>query len=138
MFEANNGSIEVSTLEEALGKITLLEAEKVALKTGRDFYMGKFADVRDYIQKSIDRDEWTSAELEELFWEELADRLDLDLKLTEEKEVKFTVTYTATITVPKNADIDDLELDIEAYPSVTYRSEDVGEARHDETEVTEY
>lgn len=107
------------------------------VRENRDYHMDKFAKVTSFIQSSIDRDEWTSAELEELFWEELAEMLGLDLKQTEEKEVTFTVTYTATVTVPKNADLDDLELDIEAYPTVTYRSEDVGEARHNETEVTE-
>lgn len=98
----------------------------------------KFNGVRDYIQSSIDRDEWTSTELEEIFWEELADRLDLDLKQTEEKELKFTVTYSATITVPKNADLDDLDLQVGSYPDIYLNGVNVGEARWEETEASEY
>ena len=60
----------------------------------------------------------------------------LDIELTEEVEVTFTVTYTATLNLPKNANIDDLELEVESYPDVTYRSENVGEARESDSEVS--
>lgn len=125
---------EISDLER---RLIQTQARLDAIGTELSNETSKLDAVRLYIQASINRGEWED-ELDEIYWHELAEMLGLDLKLTEEKEVKFTVTYTATITVPKNADIDDLELDIEAYPSVTYRSEDVGEARYDEIEVTEY
>jgi hypothetical protein len=94
----------------------------------------KLNNVREYIQASIDRGEW-DGELDEIFWDELADTLGLDLKKTEEIEVRFTVTYEATLTVPKGTDIDDLELEASSYPDIRLNGDLVGDARWEETEV---
>jgi len=100
----------------------------------RDAIQAKFNNVREYIQASIDRGEW-DGELDEIFWDELADTLGLDLKKTEEIEVRFLVTYEATLTVPKGTDIDDLELEASSYPDIRLNGDLVGDARWEETEV---
>jgi hypothetical protein len=114
---------------------TALLAENAVLKSEVERLSKAFANVREYIQASIDRGEW-DGELDEIFWEELALTLGLDLKLTEEIEVRFLVTYEATLTVPKGTDIDDLELmDLNSYPDVHLNGDSLGEARWEETEV---
>jgi hypothetical protein len=95
----------------------------------------KFNGVRDYIQSSIDREDWTSAELEEIFWEELADRLNLDLKQTEEVEINVTLTYSGTVTVPKGTDVAYLEIGNTWSLEVELDGVSVGEVTQDDTEV---
>lgn len=101
-----------------------------------DIANARIKNVTEFIQASIDREEWTEDELNEIFWEELAEMLNLDLKQTEEIEVRFLVTYEASLTVPKGTDIDDLELtDLAGYPDVYLNGTNVGEARLEDTEV---
>ena len=95
----------------------------------------RYGKIRDHIQASIDNEEWTEDELAEPFWEELADMLNLDLKQTEEIEVTFTATYSAWVTVPKNTDITDLEIDLAWHPDVTLNGDGVGSANQDNVEV---
>lgn len=65
-----------------------------------------------YIQASIDRGDWESSELEEPFWEGLAELMDLNLKRTKEVEVRITVVYTGSATVPYDCDIEN-DIDVE-------------------------
>lgn len=119
---------EARTLRPLFVEINTLKSETERLAKA-------FTDVRDFIQASINRDEWTETELEEIFWEELALMLGVDLKLTEEIEVTFTATYSAWVTVPKNTDITDLEIDLAWHPDVTLNGDGVGSANQDNVEV---
>lgn len=67
---------------------------------------------RDYLQASINREEWEQSELAEPFWEELAEMFNLDLKRTKEIEIRVTLTYSGTVTVPYDCDAES-DLDIE-------------------------
>ena len=125
MFEANNASVAVSDLEKAQARIAEL-AQKIA-------------DVRSYIQSSINNEEWTKEELSEIFWEELAEKLGLDLVQTEEVEVTFTITYSGTVTIPKGADVEELMIDdLPSWPEVSANGFEVVESyvSYDDTEVT--
>jgi hypothetical protein len=109
----------------------LLSTANQATNTYRD----RIAKIAGFIQSSIDRDEWTESELEEPFWTELAEMLDIDLKQTEEIEVTFTATYSAWVTVPKNTDVTELEIDLAWHPDVTLNGDGVGSANQDNVEV---
>jgi hypothetical protein len=152
MLENNNESNELetqvanlttSTATALLTENAELKDELKALTNRYEFvashvtsWSNRWNKMSEFLQASINREEWTEDELDEPFWEHLAEEFNLELKPTEEVEVTFTVTYTATVNLPKNADIDDLELEVESYPDVTYRSENVGEARESDSEVS--
>jgi predicted RNase H-like nuclease (RuvC/YqgF family) len=112
-----------------------LKAENAILKSETERLKTNIKSVTEFIQGSIDRDEWTESELEEIFWEELTNYLEIDLKQTEEIEVTFTATYSAWVTVPKNTDITDLEIDLAWHPDVTLNGDGVGSANQDNVEV---
>jgi hypothetical protein len=122
---ADKFAIENANLKE------LLSTANQATNTYRD----RIAKIAGFIQSSIDRDEWTETELQEIFWEELAEMLELNLKQTEEIEVTFTATYSAWVTVPKNTEITELEIDLAWHPDVTLNGEGVGSANQDNVEV---
>jgi hypothetical protein len=122
------------TLEHALTENEILKAENAILKSETERLSTAFSGVREYIQASINRGEWED-ELDEIFWHELALKLGLDLQLTEEIEVTFTATYSAWVTVPKNTDITELEIDLAWHPDVTLNGDGVGSANQDNLEV---
>lgn len=93
----------------------------IALNTSKtlerkDYMIQSYIDLknkaRDFIQASIDREEWEQSELAEPFWEELAEMFCLDLKRTKEIEIRVTITYSGTVTVPHDCDAES-DLDIE-------------------------
>jgi hypothetical protein len=143
MLENNNtsrGEFTVLSVEDMpanneTATATALLAENAVLKSEVERLSKAFSNVREFVQASIDRDEWTETELQEIFWEELALMLGVDLKLTEEIEVTFTATYSAWVTVPKNTDITDLEIDLAWHPDVTLNGDGVGSANQDNVEV---
>lgn len=75
----------------------------------------QWAKAVDFIQASIDREEWTADELQEIFWEELASLMGLNLQLTEEIEVTVTLTYSGTVTVPRGTDVSDIQVSDEPW-----------------------
>jgi hypothetical protein len=131
MLENNN---ETATATALLTHNELLMNENAVLKSEVERLSKAFSNVREYIQASIDRGEWED-ELDEIFWHELALTLGLDLKLTEEIEVTFTATYSAWVTVPKDTDINELEIDLAWHPDVTLNGDGVGSANQDNVEV---
>lgn len=134
---------ETATATALLAQVTELKAENERLQNQFDYvsahvtsWSKRWETLREFFQTSIDNEEWTEDELAEPFWEHLESALDLDLKQTEEIEVRFLVTYEASLTVPKGTDIDDLELtDLASYPDVYVNGVHVGEARWEETET---
>jgi hypothetical protein len=115
-----NGVIEDQRLSIIERDNRLERAQAIA-----ESYKNKRDQIVTFIQASIDREEWEQSELEEIFWEELAEIADLNLKRTKEVEIKVTITYSGSVTVPYDCDIDS-DLDIECLSnevSVTYKSE---------------
>jgi hypothetical protein len=123
---------EISDLER---RLIQTQARLDAIGTELSNETSKLDAVRLYVQASINRGEWED-ELDELFWHELAEKLGLDLGLTEEVDVTFTITYSGTVTVPKDADLDDLEIDLSGYPDVTLNGNHVGDVFQNECEIT--
>jgi hypothetical protein len=76
----------------------------------------KWDKAQQYLQASIDREEWDNDELAEPFWEELAVMFDLNLKRTKEVEFKVTLTYYGSATVPFDCDVES-DIEIEGVPN---------------------
>jgi hypothetical protein len=110
MLENQEGATPEPTIEELKAKVTFLESTVTITSLSRDSHMNKLASVKEHIQNSIDNDEWTDEELDEIFWEELAELLDL--KLTKTVEIKISASWTATVKVPRSMDIDRIAEDI--------------------------
>ena len=92
-------------------KVKQLEQQLEWAKDARDYNGKKLDEIRSYIQNSIDNGDWTDEELEEIFWEELADKLDLEIMKT--VEVVITAEWTATVKMKRGADLDDLDISVE-------------------------
>ena len=75
-------------------------------------WKAKWDKAQQYLQASIDREEWDNDELAEPFWEEMAEMFDLNLKRTKEVEISITLTYSGTVTVPYDCDVE-TDLDVE-------------------------
>jgi hypothetical protein len=99
------------TAEELKAKVAQLEQQLQWAKDARDYNGKKLDEVRAYIQNSIDNGDWTDEELEEIFWEELADKLDLEIMKT--VEVIITAEWSATVKMKRGQDLDDLDISVE-------------------------
>ena len=90
-----------------------------------------------FIQASIDRGDWEPSELREIFWEELAEIADLNLRLTKQVWMSVTVKYSGTIEVP--LDFDESELNVEGTPyalDITHRDNALdGQVTYDEFDI---
>jgi N-methylhydantoinase B/oxoprolinase/acetone carboxylase alpha subunit len=91
-------------------QVAQLERERDWARDARDHNGKKLDQVREYIQASIDNGDWEDSELEEIFWEELADKLDLEIKKT--VEVYITTQWSATVKIPRSKTIDDIAEDL--------------------------
>jgi len=80
---------------ELQAKVADLEAKLDVITRDRDNWFDRYIEAKRFIQASIDREDWTTDELSEPFWEELAGLLNLDLKL--EREITVTVTWNLTV-----------------------------------------
>lgn len=92
-------------------------------------YKAKRDAIVSFIQKSIDNGDWEQSELQEIFWEELAEIADLDLKRTKEVEFKITISYYGSVTVPYDCDVES-DLEVEGVPSdleFSYKGEVIDE-----------
>ena len=67
----------VPTYEDLLIKVNELNSQLSNARDARDYNGNKLDLVREHIQTSIDNDEWTDEELDEIFWTDLAEILDL-------------------------------------------------------------
>jgi hypothetical protein len=85
-------------------KVKKLELELSWARDARDTNGKKLDDVRSYIQNSIDNGDWEDEDLDEIFWEELADKLDLEMKKT--IEIEITARWTATAKIPRSMNFD--------------------------------
>lgn len=83
------------TEAELQARVESLETNLAERTRDRDYWFDKYLETKRFIQASIDREEWTTEELSEPYWEELAELLNLDLKL--EREITVTVTWNLTV-----------------------------------------
>jgi hypothetical protein len=98
-------------LQLAKARISELERQLEWAKTAREEYGTKLDKVRSFIQNSIDNGDWTDEELDEIFWEELAEILDLEISKT--VEVRITAEWTATLKMKRNQELSDIEITVE-------------------------
>ena len=115
-------------VDTASDRIAVLEGQLASARYQRDEYIKMYNKVQNFIQASIDRDEWTPEELAEQYWTELAEMLDLNLKL--ERTITVTATWNLTVrgtqkyigdcdfdfTIESDGDIE--IIDGESYPDV--------------------
>ena len=101
MYEINT---EVSS--ELEQRVAIAERQRDEAMAQRDRYIELYNKTRDYVQGSIDRGDWEDSELEEIFWDELADLLDLKIK--QEIEITITTYWRATVKLPKGVDVSEL------------------------------
>jgi hypothetical protein len=111
MLENQEGTTPEPTIDELKGKVASLESELARAKVVRDSYGTKIDKVREFIQASIDNDDWTDSELDEPFWEELAELLDLEISKT--IEVIITAEWSATLKMKRGQDLSDVEISVE-------------------------
>jgi hypothetical protein len=93
-LEASNAHLvnQVSTASQAYAQ---LEERFKVMKADRDTWYARYYSAKEFIQASLDREEWDTDELSNPFWEELAGMLNLDLKL--ERDIVVTVTWNLTV-----------------------------------------
>ena len=104
MLENQEGTTPEPTIEELKATVARLERELGWARDARDTNGKKLDDVRSYIQNSIDNGDWEDEDLDEIFWEELADKLDLEMKKT--IEIEITARWTATAKIPRSMNFD--------------------------------
>ena len=104
MYETTNTEFE---LVASKGRVIELEQQLATMTNQRDKYVELYNKTRDYVQGSIDRGDWQDSELEEIFWDELSDLLDLEIK--REVEITITTYWRATVKMPRGEDISELE-----------------------------
>lgn len=112
----------------ALNIIEQQQAEIARLNNATDFlgqavtsWSKRFNRISEFVQASIDREEWSADELAEPFWEELADMLEINIY--REVCVEVVVKYSAMMRLPRgmdpqdyagSIDIEDISMDDEA------------------------
>jgi hypothetical protein len=95
--------IELATVR---GELMVKEQQLASMRNSRDSYQAMYDKVQTFIQASIDNGDWTDEELDEIFWEELSDILDLEIK--REIEITITAYWRATVRMPRGEDISEL------------------------------
>jgi hypothetical protein len=106
MYEMTEGTLLVTELAIERGRVTELQQQLATMTNQRDKYVELYNKTRDYVQGSIDRGDWQDSELEEIFWDELSDLLDLEIK--REVEITITTYWRATVRMPRGEDIGEL------------------------------
>jgi hypothetical protein len=123
-------------LNKATEQVIALESRVGTLEAIRDSYKAKKDEVREFIQASIDREDWTADELSEIFWEELAEILDLSLNLFEEKNITLTIEQAVTVKVKRGYDISGYDFDVVV--QVDGSADEVEVLDYDSAEVTDW
>lgn len=97
--------------EELEAQVAELANTVVELREQCDHWFDRYIKAREFIQASLDREEWDTDELSNPFWEELAGMLNLDLKL--ERGITVTVTWNLTVKGKTDLSSYDFEATIE-------------------------
>lgn len=140
-FLANQVASDPQTIEElrlalatARGEIIVKEQQLAQARLARDNYQAMYAKVATFIQNSIDNDNWTDDELDEIFWEELAELLDLEISKT--VEVIISATWSATVKMKRSQSVDDLDISVDE-PEISRGSAELTGVYERDLEVTE-
>jgi hypothetical protein len=112
MLENNEVPTSVDALGTAVNELAKVRQQLDLVTKSRDGYIDLYSKLITFLQASIDREEWTTEELSEIFWTELADMAGLDLKL--EREITVTVTWNLTVKGKSNLDDGDFTASIES------------------------
>ena len=128
-----NTKIASMTLDDIAGYIATLKVNSEEVRNGNKV-------VRDRLQKLVDtvtefiKDNYSDgANSDDL--KELAD--ELDIELTKEVTVSFTVTYEADVTVPFDFDVDDID-DGDFDVTIRYTGTDDAEFGHENTDIEDF
>lgn len=137
MIENQEGTVSTEpSIEELKTEVSKLNALLAQARQARDNYQDMYTKVKVYIQKSIDNDNWTDDELDEIFWEELAEMLDLEI--TKIVDILITAEWSASVKIKRGQDVDDLDISVDE-PSISRFSagelSDVYERSFDVTEA---
>jgi hypothetical protein len=111
MYEPTEGATLITQLADERLKVASLEQQLAQARLARDNYQAMYDKVNTFIQASIDNGDWTDEELEEIFWEELSEMLNLEIMKT--VEVLITAEWTATVKMKRGQDLDDLDISVE-------------------------
>ena len=130
---------EINSLRASLDNSRASEGRALGLA---ESYKAKRDAIVNFIQASINNGDWEPSELDEPFWEELAEIADLNLKRTKEIEIRVTLTYSGTVTVPYDCDAES-DLDIEGLSNeitVNYGGEEIEDqwVTFESQEIEEY
>ena len=125
------------TIEELKSKVEKLEQELSWARKSRDNYLDTCNKATSYIQASIDNGDWTDEELSEIFWEELAEILDLEMLKTYEVIIK--AEWSATLKGPRNMSVSDMAdyISLEEPTVSRYNSVEIDDIYEREVDITE-
>ena len=115
-------------------QIAELEQKLKWAENSRDINLDTVNKATSFIQASIDRGDWEDSELEEIFWEELAEILDLEI--TKTVEIIIKAEWSATVKMKRNESVYDLDISV-SEPEGSYGLEmhDVYEREFDISEA---
>lgn len=141
-FLANQVASDPQTIEElrlalatARGEIIVKEQQLAQARLARDNYQAMYSKVNTFIQNSIDNGDWTDEELDEIFWEELAEMLDLEIMKT--VEVRITAQWTGTLKMKRGQDLSDVEISVDEPEISRFSSGELTDVYEDELTVNE-
>ncbi len=138
MITENEGNTPAEpTIEELKSKIVRLEQQLSWAEQAKSNKADKLTKAKLLVQTSIDNEEWTDSELEEPFWEELCEILDVELNKT--YEVTIRAVWSATLKGPRNMSLSDMADYVSINePTVTsYVSVDIDDIYEREVDIDE-
>jgi hypothetical protein len=107
MLENTEGTTPAEpTIEELKAQVDGLTSKLNYQSNWRQELVDKIGKAKRLVQNSIDNDEWTDSELEEPFWTELCEILDIELNKV--YEVIIRAEWSATLKGPRNMSLSDM------------------------------
>ena len=128
-----NTKISTMTLDDIAGYIANLKVNMEELRNNNSSVRGRLQETVDTVTEFIKDHISDGAGTDEL--KELAN--DLDIELTKNLRITFTVSYYADVTVPIEYDTDDID-DSDFDVNIRYTGSDDVEFENDSTEVEDF
>jgi hypothetical protein len=135
MYESTEGATLITQLADERLKVASLEQQLAQARLARDNYQAMYDKVNTFIQASIDNGDWTDEELEEIFWEELSEMLDLEIMKT--IEVRISAEWTATLKMKRGQELSDIEISVEEPELSRFASGELSDVYESELTVDE-
>ena len=135
MYESTEGATLITQLADERLKVASLEQQLAQARLARDNYQAMYDKVNTFIQASIDNGDWTDEELEEIFWEELSEMLDLEIMKT--IEVRISAEWTATLKMKRGQELSDIEISVEEPEISRFASGELSDVYESELTVDE-